>query len=195
MTTPTPTDLLLPNRVGLSSDIAYLRAAYPPPGWRAHGNFGELAAFWLQVHDSLRTQGSALQQVMSVFREDRSDAAAFQRLFVPRLNHFLQHLHGHHQIEDAAYFPKFRALDPRMAAGFDLLESDHMIIHEALTALLDTARALLAALARDDDTRRHAADLHTDAADRLRALLHRHLSDEEELVIPAMLEHGERCVA
>lgn len=190
----TPTDLLLPNRAGLSSDLAFLRALHPHETWRAHRNFGELSAFWLQVHGSLREQGDALEQVVSTFRDGRSDAAAFQHLFVPALNHFLQHLNGHHQIEDAAYFPKFRALDPRMAAGFALLESDHAIIHQALTASLDTARALLAALPRGDDTRRRATDRHADAANRLRVLLGQHLSDEEELVIPALLEHGERSI-
>jgi hemerythrin-like domain-containing protein len=190
----TPPNQSLPDRPGLSSDIAYLRAAYPQPTWRTHGNFGELAAFWLQVHESLREQGAALQQVLAGFREGRSDAATFQRLFVPRLNHFLQHLNGHHQIEDAAYFPKFRALDPRMTPGFDLLEHDHAIIHDALTASVDTARALLAALSGADDTRRSATDRHAGAAGRLHTLLARHLSDEEELVIPAMLEHGERSV-
>lgn len=81
-----------------------------------------------------------------------------------------------------------------MAAGFDLLESDHVIIHDALTASIDTARALLAALPGDDATRQRATDDHADAADRLHLLLDRHLADEEELVIPAMLEHGERSV-
>ncbi len=190
----TPPDLLLPARTGLPADIAYLRATWPAPTWHGHGNFGELAAFWLQVHASLREQGEALAQVMAAFRERRTDPQSFQRLFVPRLNHFLQHLNGHHQIEDAAYFPKFRALDPRMVAGFDLLGSDHVIIHEALTGSIDTARRLLAALPGDDDARRRATNDHAAAADRLRALLDRHLADEEELVIPAMLEHGERSV-
>ncbi|MDH7975380.1 hemerythrin domain-containing protein [Sphingomonas sp. AR_OL41] len=189
-----PPDLLLPDRTGLPAEIAYLRATWPAPTWRAHDNFGELAAFWLRVHAHLREQGEALQRIVSSFREHRADAESFQRLFVPRLNHFLQHLNGHHQIEDAAYFPKFRALDPRMIAGFDLLESDHAIIHDALTASIDTARALLAALPGDDDTRRHMTDRHAEAADRLHALLGRHLADEEDLVIPAMLEHGERSV-
>ncbi|MEG3143238.1 hemerythrin domain-containing protein [Sphingomonas sp. RT2P30] len=189
-----PPDLLLPDRTGLPAEIAYLRAAWPAPTWRGHDNFGELAAFWLRIHANLQEQGEALQRIVSSFRERRADAESFQRLFVPRLNHFLQHLNGHHQIEDAAYFPKFRALDPRMVAGFDLLESDHAIIHDALTASIDTARALLAALPGDDDTRRRATDRHAAAADRLHALLGRHLADEEELVIPAMLEHGERSV-
>ena len=49
-----PADLLLPIRTGLPSELAYLRDGYPQPGWTGHVNFGQLAAFWLQVHDSLR---------------------------------------------------------------------------------------------------------------------------------------------
>ena len=100
MTAPTP--LALAARTGLPADIAYLRAAYPAPTWRAHRNFGELCAFWLQVHASLRDHGVQLQRATGAFREGRMDAAGFQRFFAPHLNQFLQHLNAHHQIEDSA---------------------------------------------------------------------------------------------
>jgi hypothetical protein len=187
--TTVPPDLLLPDRAGLPDEIAYLRAAYPAPQWRAHRNYGELTAFWLQVHASLRDKGGQLQRTTEAFRDGRLDVDGFQRAFVPRFNQFLQHLTGHHQIEDHAYFPKFRALDPRMVAGFDLLEHDHAIIHETLLASVEQARALLAALG---DPR--ARDAYAATSARLLGLLTRHLADEEELVIPAMLEHGERSV-
>uniref|UniRef100_UPI0035CC7774 hemerythrin domain-containing protein n=1 Tax=uncultured Sphingomonas sp. TaxID=158754 RepID=UPI0035CC7774 len=186
--------LLLPDRVGIPDAIAYLRAAYPAPQWRAHRNYGELTAFWLHVHASLRTQGAQLRQTTDMFRDGQIDADGFQRAFVPRFNHFLQHLTGHHQIEDHAYFPKFRALDARMVAGFDLLENDHEIIHAALLATVEQARALLAALPQAGDARRRAADVYAATSARLSDLLSRHLADEEDLVIPAMLEHGERSV-
>ena len=57
------------------------------------------------------------------------------------------------------------------------------------------ARALLQALAQDRDAQRRAAQAYGGAADRLLDLLGRHLADEEDLVIPAMLEHGERSLA
>ena len=188
-------ELLLPMRTGVSDELAYLRAAYPEASWRAHVNFGQLAAFWLQVHDSLRQHGSELGQLLHAFRDGRYDAAGFQRAFVPRLNQFLQHLNGHHQIEDAAYFPKFRALDPRMVAGFDLLENDHALIHDQLLATADDARVLLTALGQPGDARRRAADAYAATSGQLLKLLVRHLADEEEIVIPAMLEHGERRVS
>lgn len=185
---------LLASRLGLPATIAYLRDTYPAPQWHDHPNFGDLAAFWMQVHASLRDQGGQLQQITHAFREGVLDATAFQQAFVPRFNHFLQHLEGHHQIEDAAYFPKFRLLDPRMQTGFDLLENDHDVIHQAAVTALEGARMLLVALPRGAAQARSASDHYADATDRLMQLLARHLADEEDLVIPALLEHGERGV-
>ncbi|MDA3919781.1 MAG: hemerythrin domain-containing protein [Salinisphaera sp.] len=187
-----PEALLLPNRLALPAEIAYLRDKYPMPQWRAHANYGELAAFWLQIHDALREQGRVLQQATLDFREGRSDATRFQRYFMPRLGQYLQHLEGHHHIEDAHYFPRFRGLDPRMVYGFDLLENDHEIIHDALLGTADSARTFRQDLARGHNAARHSADTYADTADRLLALLEQHLGDEEELVIPGVLEHSER---
>jgi hemerythrin-like domain-containing protein len=183
----------LDQRAGIPDTLAYLRATYPKPEWRTHANFGDLSAFWLQVHDSLRAHGAELARLTTAFREGQVDPATFQRAFVPRLNQFLQHLNGHHQIEDRHYFPKFRTLDPRMIAGFDLLEADHHHIHDALLASARSAQSLLDALVRGGDTR-PAADVYAGDAEQLLTLLQRHLADEEDLVMPAMLHHGERSV-
>ena len=190
-----PVELRLADRRGLSDEIAYLRAAFPKAQWQSHANYGQLADFWLHVHQSLRAHGGQLQQLTHGFRDGRHAVADFQRAFVPGINQFLQHLNAHHQIEDGAYFPKFRALDPRMVAGFDLLEADHHVIHAAIGASVDSARGLLAALSQDTDAQRQATDAYAAASDNLLDLLLRHLADEEDLVIPAMLEHGERRLA
>ncbi|MGN8200018.1 hemerythrin domain-containing protein [Salinisphaera sp. RV14] len=185
--------LRLPNRETLPPRIAFLREHYPKSRWQVHGNYGELAAFWLEVHDSLRAQGGALQRMTREFREGESGgASAFQRSFMPRLGRYLQHLEGHHHIEDGHYFPRFRALDRRMRLGFDLLENDHEIIHAAVLRVADSARAFMQALARGEDAGRFAADDYIAGADRLLTLLGQHLTDEEDLVIPAMLEHTEQ---
>lgn len=189
-----PPALLLPDRAGLSDEIAYLRAAYPAAQWQAQPNYGEVAAFWLHMHASLREQAQRLEAITARFREGHIAADAFQSALVPALNHFLQHLSGHHGVEDHAYFPKFRALDPRMAAGFDVLDSDHLIIHHGLEATVDQARAMLLALRAPGDSRA-AVDGYASASQRLFGLLNRHLADEEDIVIPAMLHHGERRVS
>lgn len=191
-----PADLQLPTRGGLADDIAYLRAAYPRTQWRGHANYGELADFWLQIHASLRGQGGQLKQATDALGQGLWPAGAdFASVFVPRFNQFLGHLNGHHQIEDSAYFPRFRALDPRMGAGLAILEADHGLIHEQIVASVDAARTLLQALAQGGDAQRRAADAYSGTTDRLLDLLGRHLADEEDLVIPGMLEHGERSLA
>ena len=191
MSAETSTSLDLATRAGLPPAIAYLRDTHPNAGWRAHANYGELADFWLGVHAALRGEGAQVTATADAFRDRRTDADAFQRALVPRLNRFLGHLDQHHRIEDHAYFPKFRALDARMVAGFDLLEADHHAIHAGIDATVASARALLAAIADSSDTARAADGFATISASLVR-LLHRHLADEEEIVIPALLEHGER---
>ncbi|QIK77858.1 hemerythrin domain-containing protein [Sphingomonas piscis] len=184
----------LATRSGIPDELAYLRATYAREGWRTHANYGQLADFWLHVHDSLRGEGKALAQATADYREGQMDLAAYHRQFAPNLSHFLQHLNAHHQIEDRHYFPRFQALDPRMVAGFALLDRDHHLIHEALVASAESANRLIATFGGDNDDGRRAADDYAASADRLLALLMRHLADEEELVIPALLHHGERSV-
>jgi len=190
-----PAGLQLPTRSGLPDDIAYLRAAFPRAQWQGLANPVDLADFWLQIHDSLRSQGDQLKQAADAFGQgDWPAGADFASVFVPRFNQFLGHLNGHHQIEDSAYFPRFRALDPRMAVGFAILEADHRLIHEQIVASVDAARALLQALAQGRDVQRRAAEAYSGAEHRLLDLLGRHLIDEEDLVIPAILKHGERSL-
>ena len=189
-----PPDLLLPTRPGLPDSHAPLRAAYPATGWATHMNYGQLTAFWLQVHASLRAEAGAVVALIDAWRPD-DDGRAFAARFVPGLNQFLGHLDAHHRIEDEQYFPKFRAADPRALAGFEVLESDHALIHAQIVATVTGARTLLGALPAGGDPLRRARDAHALQLGRLRQLLDRHLSDEEEIVIPALLEHGERSVA
>ncbi|HST44731.1 MAG TPA: hemerythrin domain-containing protein [Luteimonas sp.] len=187
--------LLLTTRSSVPSGVAYLRSRFPADGWRAHPNYGQLTAFWLHVHANLRMGSAQLQEALDAFRMDPCDPRAFGRRFAPGLAGFHQHLDAHHRIEDQAYFPKFRAIDPRMAIAFDMLESDHAIIHAAIERSLRSARQLLASLDAGGDPVRFAADRHAHDSGRLSALLVRHLADEEDIVVPAMLEFGERSVA
>ena len=188
----TLSDLHITRRTGkLPPDIAYLRAKYPRETWDAHRNYGETARFWLQMHDMFRELGGMLKQATHHFREGGLAPDELRRFFAPRLNYFLGHLEGHHSIEDYQYFPLFRAYDKRLIVGFDLLEEDHEVIHEKLIASAETSQLFLEALHRDDDARRYAADSYAENADKLLDWLLRHLDDEEDLVIPSILEHTE----
>src|SRR5687767_1635971 len=105
-------------------------------------------------------------------------------------------MHGHHQIEDFEYFPEFRRAEPRLAAGFDRLEREHAGLSRAVEAAAAALVELRAAAERPAEpataaTPKLAAQRYVDAAANLSADLLRHLSDEENLVVPLLLERGD----
>lgn len=182
-------------RDGLPADLRALLVRYPREVWTGHDNLGATATFWLGRHDMFRELGGALSAGLADHREGRIDVAAFRGWFAPRLSFFLQNLEGHHQIEDQHYFPVFQAAEARLASGFELLEIDHHVIHDDLMATAETANAFLraeaAANGKAGDPARRAADAYADASERLLRRLMRHLADEEDLIIPLILDRGE----
>jgi hemerythrin-like domain-containing protein len=182
----------LDQRSGLPESQRFLLDLHPRDTWMGHGNLGGLMRFWLSRHDGFREMGQGLDGLISDFREDRLEADRFAPLLVRRLQVFLGELHHHHVVEDHHYFPVFVAAERRLAPGFELLESDHELIHARLEAVAHSANALLAALRGGDrDMLLRAADAYAGESGRLLSGLMRHLEDEEDLIVPLVLERGE----
>lgn len=184
--------LLLEARQGLPDDLRILVEKYPREDWSAHPNVHGMASMWLQRHNMFRELGGVLTGAIGDYRENRTDARQFAQIFAPRLNFFLGQLDGHHNIEDQHYFPIFAQAESRLKRGFDILDSDHHLIHDALEMNASTANAFLQALEGDNDVERYAADAYADQNARLVAMLARHLDDEEDLIIPLILDRGDR---
>lgn len=179
----------------LTDPLTTLLRRHPRAVWDAHPNLGTLARFWLDRHAMFRTLSGALQQGLDDLRAGTLQPQPFQAWFVPRLNLFLSELQGHHLIEDRHYFPVFRAAEPGLAPGFDLLDGDHVRLHTRLVDTADDARALLQALAGGDAARQSDAAAHCgEASAALIADLSRHLDDEEDLIIPLILDRGETAL-
>lgn len=181
----------LERRTGLPADLLKLLETYPREAWAGHDNIHGLASMWLQRHDMFRDVGGTLTGAIADYREERTDARAFARFFAPRLEFFLAQLNGHHQVEDMHYFPVFARAESRLKRGFVILDRDHHLIHEALELNAETANAFLRALGEDEDRRRFAADAYAAQNERLVAMLARHLDDEEDLIVPLILDRGE----
>ena len=186
---------LLETREGLPDDLRFLADQYPRGEWQAHSNIHGMAGFWLQRHDMFREMGALLTGGIADYREGRKDAREFAAFFAPRLNRFLGNLDGHHNVEDHHYFPVFAKAEPRLRRGFDILDGDHHLIHDALERNAETANAFLRALQESEDRQRFAADAYADENSRLIAMLKRHLDDEEDLIIPLILDRGDRDLA
>ncbi|MDH4984474.1 hemerythrin domain-containing protein [Aminobacter anthyllidis] len=184
----------LETRAGLPEDLRWLVDKYPREDWRAHDNVHGMASMWLQRHDMFRELGGMLTTGIGDYREGRMDAQQFARWFAPRLNHFLGNLDGHHNVEDQHYFPAFAKAESRLKRGFDILDADHHLIHEALERNAETANVFLRTLSESMDKQLFAADAYADENARLVAMLTRHLDDEEDLIIPLILDRGDRAL-
>ncbi len=186
-------ELALDTRSGWPADLCHLIDRYPRECWQGHANLGDMAQFWLSRHDMFREIGTALSDATAAFREGKATAQDFRAFFPPRLQFFLQQLNAHHQIEDLHYFPVFQAAEARLARGFDVLESDHKVIHEQIVATVDAANAFLRTPVNDAGIGA-AGERYAAAGDALLRLLTRHLGDEEDLIIPLILDRSEAAL-
>lgn len=183
----------LDRRNGLPDEWLFLLRDHPRADWSGHRQLGPLTEFWLARHSGFRQLGQSLNQLLTDFREDRIAADRFGGLFAPRLQQFLSELHHHHMIEDHHYFPIFMAAEKRLVAGFELLEGDHELIHHRIETVVKNANTLFGQLGtRDRDAIRCAADGFAGVSDTLISSLMRHLDDEEDLIVPLILDRGER---
>jgi Hemerythrin HHE cation binding domain len=152
------------------------------------------AAFWLDVHARFRHACADLEHLDDDYRLQRHRARELAVRSAPRLAGLLTDVHGHHQIEEFHYFPAFRKVAPRLAAGIDLLERDHVRLTQDIAAARNALRELRAAVEagdRDESTAALAARGYVTATRRLCDHLRQHLADEEDLVVPLLLEHGD----
>ena len=134
----------LATRTGWPDELRLFLDRFPRANWPPRGEIGAVAKFWLDIHDGFRGFAGKLNAATGEFREGRVTPAHFRSWFAPRLDMFLSHLNGHHQIEDFQYFPLFVAAEARLKRGFDILENDHAVIHAAMDRLVETANGFLA---------------------------------------------------
>jgi hemerythrin-like domain-containing protein len=150
-----------------------------------------VARFWLERHQQFRRLDRLLRTGAEAALEGSVDPAELKPWLARHLQIFLWQLEDHHRVEDLHYFPAFRRVEPRLAPGFELLEGDHRALHLALGGIVEVANRVLR---QDGVDRAHfAAELarfHEGEVELGRTLV-RHLDDEEDLVVPLLLERGE----
>ena len=122
------------------------------------------------------------------------DAASFRPWLHRHLGLFLWQLDEHHAVEDQHYFPLFRRAEPKLSRGFEILERDHDALHQALEGLAERADAVLRPDLADPAAFRRELGRLADAHTAIGPNLLRHLDDEEDLVVPLILEQGERAL-
>ncbi|WP_231700965.1 hemerythrin domain-containing protein [Aliiruegeria sabulilitoris] len=176
----------LGERDGLPDALSVLLKEYPREIWETSPGFNGLVRFWLDRHMMFRR----LLGMLTTETEKRLDQNTDPKEFKARVSRFgsllVGELHGHHNIEDAHYFPVLAKKDPRITRGFDILDRDHHALDDILNRYVEAANAVINA--NEGSTREIGMFLQETRG--LELLLSRHLIDEEELVVPIILKHG-----
>lgn len=181
--------LALDTRSGLPEHLRILADKYPRGEWTGHTNFDELTRFWLDRHLMFRDCLNKMRTETETFLDKNLDPYTYGTHLSRLGGFFINQLMTHHGIEDQHYFPALEAKDTRLKAAFELLDSDHHALDAHLHALADDTNAVLQKLQERDNAERQAEAYRKTLA-RFETFLDRHLCDEEEIVVPVILEHG-----
>jgi iron-sulfur cluster repair protein YtfE (RIC family) len=186
--------LALDSRAGWPEDLRILIDRYPRSDWPTHPNLGELSRFWLDKHDMFRELNGSMLSASRQLEAGTVPPEAFRVWFLPRIRFFLQNLQSHHMMEDHHYFPLLMRMESKLVRGFEVLENDHEAIHTGLVSLQEAGGELAQALAGPADRTRFAADNMAGHLSAFLESLTRHLDDEEDLIIPLLLDRGETAL-
>lgn len=186
-------ELPLETRPGLPDALRVLLRDHPREAWERDPNFAGLVAMWLDRHLLFRRLLDLMRQDAEALLDRRLEAAAWGARLSRLGGHFVENLHGHHRIEDDHYFPLLVRREPRLEAGFELLDRDHKALDGHLDLFVGGANGALRVLEEEDALRGAAGGFHGQLL-RLGGFLDRHLTDEEELVVPVILRDGEAAL-
>lgn len=104
----------------------------------------------------------------------------------------MENLQRHHHIENNHYLPLLVARKRRLEQGFQILYADHQALDGYIAAFVDGAKVMLRAVAAGT-FRAEAGAFHAQLT-RLSGFLEWLLADEEDLIVPVILRHGERGI-
>ena len=184
----------LRSREGLPDALRALLEKHPREGWRRHPEFGPLTDFWLHKHLGFRRAMETLRSEARDTLDSRIPAEDYARRMSRLGGAFLQELHGHHSVEDMHYFPRMAPLVPSLERAFAILDADHHVLHEELDAFADGANGVLRAVTGGTDWRDPLGRFEARLTG-MERFLDRHLTDEEEVVVPVILDVGEGRLA
>lgn len=188
---PASEALSLTTRTVLPDGYAFLLADYPRGVWEGHPNNGQWCQFWLQRHQMFRDYSAALTDACEQLADGKIEVAAFHEWFVPRVNFYFGEIDTHHKVEEYHYFPALAQADTKMGRGIELLEGDHRVVHDRLMGAHETIVALDRAIREAPGEVVSAAPAARDGIAALGDALGRHLNDEEDIIVPLILDRSE----
>lgn len=183
------TQYSITSREGLPTEMQSLLRKYPRDAWPENPNFARSIQNWMSAHTMFRQLGEISRTETELYLDKGRDADGYAERLSEYGNLLVRNLHGHHTWEDRKFFPELAAADRRFTDGLDMLESDHVTLDEILTRFTDQSNRVLKLLHLDEPQAFEEAKGLRDTAEGIQGFLARHLSDEEDLVVPILLHH------
>ncbi len=150
--------------------------------WKSHPQFIMSGATLHGFHNRLRNACETLtHKIGEAIHNFDSDATIHWRL-LDFGKQIIGVAHSHHHAEDTVYFPQYKALFPQLNRPLRLLDSDHRVLEQALDNLETALDGL------NDKSSIGNWECARDQAETLTRIIHRHLDDEEEIVMPAIMK-------
>ena len=174
----------------LPEGMRVLLETHPRGSWDSHPGFRERTRQWMAAHQMFRR----LAELVRSDAEQYVDRSKDTEVYVKRLSRFgnqlVGNLHGHHGWEDREFFPELSTADPRFDRGLELLENDHRNLDLVLADFTRSANRVIKLIDLNDGTEalNEAGEVVTHAQT-IEQLLARHLTDEEDLAVPIILQH------
>ena len=179
-------------RNGLPLEFQTLLDDYPRAAWPKHPHFAQAIQHWLDAHRYFKRVGALLNKETQLFLDKNRSATEFTGRFGHYGSQLIKHLHAHHHWEDHEYFPELSAADNRFDAGLDMLETDHIEMDKLLGDFANTATRALKLSQFDPKLVYEEAGKLLITTQSIQTFLDRHLTDEEDLIVPILLHHKMR---
>lgn len=176
-------------REDMPRDMRLLLDMHPRESWEAHPGFRDKTRHWLAAHAMFRKLAEQSRRSAEAMIDDEMDVGDFAKRIAFFGGHLVNNLHGHHGWEDRSFFPELALADPRFERGLDLLEKDHADLDVVLDHFTRHANRAIKLAQLDQTQVRDEAALVQQGARTIEAFLARHLTDEEDLAVPIILQH------
>ncbi len=182
----------LGKRNGLPDNLRELLKKYPRDTWGDDILNGNWVGYWLGRHSVFKEISLAINQSLQKILDNNISINKFLNDYVQLMNLMLKNLNSHHTVEDNYIFPKFSQKIEKFSYGLDLLENDHHLIHSSIDNVILEGNSLIKTINNNKtlDIKKVVGSYKV-VNDEFNKLLMAHLNDEEDLLIPLVVKHGE----
>lgn len=176
----------LMTRKGVSPDLVLGMLPANREDWNATPKFLGWPAQFQRVHATMTEASTRLVKGLEVVLNE-PEGSAQELLGLTGMTHLgvelTDRVSHHHTYEDETVLPRFLTLFPHLTTTVDLLEKDHHVLDDMLVQ----SRQVFSSL-HPKHSKKSDIEIALRQATNLRSVLHRHTYDEEDLLIPPMLD-------